>query len=159
MKNFILTTALCLTAGVAFAENYTTKSIDRLYTISPAEARTLLPEPYGIGIFQCPVVPHESGAYMVTPPIAKAMRQQVQAAHSGSRKSSEETIEVPVEAVALNGNGDYHPPETVTITVQTLEIVPSEDIRGASAFGIGDVLFTFNALAGQCDLWAFRDAQ
>jgi len=153
MKNFILTTALCLTAGAAFAESYVTKSVDRLYTLTPAEARELLPEPYDIGIFQCPVVPHESGAYMVTPMIAKTMRQQVQAAHSGSSTSVETEIENP----------DYNPksPDAAPefITVQSLEVVPSEDIRGASAFGIGDVLFTFNALAGQCDLWAFRDAQ
>ena len=158
MKTIFATAALLAATATAHAETYETRMIQRLHTISPAEARTLLPEGYDIGAFQCPTVASANGNWRETPMIAKSMRRAVQAARSGPSPVSVEK-DVPNPALDVSTNSKpvtVEAPATITISVTEFR-GDRENVTGADAFGIGGVVFTFNGLAGQCDLWAFED--
>lgn len=142
MKTTFLASALALVATGVAAESYTTKSVTRGDLLTRAEARALLPAPYTIGAIGCPVVPHASGQYLVSPPIALAMRTAAQSYRAGP---DIETREVEVEG--------EDGPEIVEV-----EFEVEANTLSAKSFGIGDVLFTLNAMTGSCDAWSFSPA-
>lgn len=138
MKRILLATALALAATGAIAESYTIHTVERGDRLTRAEARALLPEPYTIGAIGCPVVPHASGAYLVSPPIALSMRSAAQSYRRGT-----ELVEVEVET----DDG-----------TEIIEVETPANTSTAKAFGIGDVMFTLNRMTGSCDAWSFSPA-
>jgi len=159
MKTITTIAALALLATPLAAETTGTKTVVRGFDLQPAQARAMLPDtlgglPLDISAFQCPIVNH--GAYWMAPEIARDMRQQVQVARRGSTLVEREipNPDFPGEiSISFNGHPKIEAPSTITVEVWDQD----SNVRGASSIVIGDVMFSFNAAAGRCDLSAYEE--